>query len=208
MTLFTTSSLASLGLLIALAAAIPSALAAADADGDGVPDAAEPVLGTDPGNADTDGDGVNDLADKAPASAENQIVQDGKPKGLTFTAKVEDNFDPATKKDVSDHLELEVKNTSGEALSGFAMFYVIKDDTTGKLESYYKLLDGLSMAAGETVAVNFDDSGMPGHFRDNPNSSYRKSENAKTFTIQLAAAGYAPVQIELKKDKGGAEKAD
>ena len=27
-------------------------------------------------------------------------------------------------------------------------------------------------------------------------------------TVQLAAAGYAPVQIEFKKDKGGAEQAD
>ena len=208
MILFNTRNAAAITLMIALAAGALPAMAATDTDGDGVPDAAEPVLGTDPLNADTDGDGVNDLADKAPLSAGNKIVQGGKPNGLTFTAKVEDNFDPVTKKDVSDHLELQVKNTSGETLTNLTMSYTVKDEGTGKMESYYKPLDGLTIEAGKTVAVNFDDTGMSGHFRDNPNSSYHKSGNAKTFTIQLAAAGYAPVQIELKKDKGGAETAD
>lgn len=184
------------------------ALAATDTDGDGVPDAAEVVLGTDPMNADTDGDGANDLADKAPVVTENPIAQTGKPKGFTFTAKVEDNFDPMTKKDVSDHLELEVRNTSGEGLKDLTIFYTLKDDVTGKVEAYYKPLTELVIAKGETVAVNFDDTGAPGHFRDNPNSIYHSSQNGKTFTVQLAAAGYAPMQIEFKKDKGGAEQAD
>lgn len=201
-------NLAAFGLLIALAAGTLPAMAATDTDGDGVPDAAEAVLGTDPLNADTDGDGVNDLADKQPLRAENPIAQTGNPNGFTFTAKVEDNFDPVTKKDVSDHLELEVKNISETALTDFVMFYSLKDEGTGKVESYYKALPGLVINKGETIAMNFDDTGMAGHFRDNPNSSYHKSENAKTFTLQLAAAGYAPVQVEFKKDKGGAEKAD
>ncbi len=184
------------------------AYAATDTDGDGVPDKAEPVLGTDAMNPDTDGDGANDLADKAPVNADNSIAQSGKPNGFTFTAKVEDNFDPATKKDVSDHLELEVKNTAGEDLKSLKLFYTINDSGTGKSEAYYKPLKGLVIKKGETVAVNLDESGSPGHFRENPNSIYRTSQNAKLFTIQLAAEGYAPVQIELKKDKGGAEQAD
>lgn len=196
------------GALLALGVSSLPAFAAPDTDGDGVPDVAEAVLGTDPLNADTDGDGANDLADMEPLVAVNTIAQQGKPNGVAFTAKVEDNFDPATNKDASDHLELEVKNTAGEALADFSIFYSIKDEGTGKVESYLKPLTGLVIAKDETVAVNFDDTGAPGHFRDNPNSSYRKSANAKTFTIQLAAAGYAPVQIELKKDKGGAEEAD
>jgi len=199
---------AAIGFIIALTAGSVPAMSATDTDGDGVPDAAEPVLGTDPLNADTDGDGVNDLKDKDPVNATNPIVQTGKPNGLSFTAKVEDNFDPTTKKGVSDHLELEVKNTSGEALKNFSMYYSLKDEVTGKIESYYKPLTGLVINKGETVAVNFDDTGTPGHFRDNPNSSYHKSENAKMFTVQLAAEGFAPMQIEFKKDKGGAEKAD
>lgn len=208
MTLCDKRYLAALGLLLVLSAGTPPAMAAADTDGDGLPDAAEPVLGTDPVNADTDGDGANDLADEAPLSAENKIRQSGKANGFSFTAKVEDNFDPKTKKDVFDHLELEVKNTSAEALTEFQIFYAVKDEGTGKVESYAKTLDGLSIAAGRMTSVNFDDTGEPGHFRDNPNSSYHKSENAKTFTIQLATPGYAPAQIEIKKDKGGAETTD
>ena len=197
-----------LALLMVLAAGTLPASAATDTDGDGVPDAAEAVLGTDPLVADTDGDGVSDLADKQPVNAENPISQTGKPNGFGFKAKVEDNFDPITKKDVSDHLELEIKNTSGETLKDLAIFYSIKDEGTGKIESYYNPLTGLTAAKGEIIAVNFDNTDLPGHFRDNPNSIYRMSQNAKIFTVQLVASGYAPVQIEFKKDKGGAEQAD
>lgn len=205
---FNSRNLAAFGLLLALATGTLPAMAATDTDGDGVPDAAEAVLGTDPLNADTDGDGVNDLADKQPLNSANPIAQTGNPNGFTFTAKVEDNFDPVTKKDVSDHLELEVKNKSDAALTDLVMYYSLKDEGTGKVESYYKPLTDLVINRSETIAVNFDDTGMAGHFRDNPNSSYHKSENAKAFTVQLAAAGYAPVQVDFKKDKGGAEQAD
>lgn len=205
---FDSRCIVALGLLTALAAGTLPAMAGTDTDGDGVPDAAEAVLGTDPLNADTDGDGINDLADKQAVNAENPVPQAGKPNAVSFTAKVEDNFDPVTKKDVPDHLELEVKNTSGENLTDLVVFYSLKDEGTGKIESYYKPLTGLTINKGETVDVNFDDTGLPGHFRDNPNSIYRTSQNAKTFAVQLAASGYAPVQIELKKDKGGAELAD
>ena len=180
----------------------------ADSDGDGIPDSAEAVLGTDPLNADTDGDGMNDLADTAPVSSAKLLETSGIPDGFSFTGKVEDNFDPVTKKDVADHLELQVKNTSGGDLKNVVAFYSVKDEGTGKVEAYLIPLIGLVIKAGEEVAVNFDDSGLPGHFRDNPNSSYRSSENAKLFTVQLAASGFAPVQIEINKDKGGAEKAD
>ena len=182
--------------------------AGTDTDGDGIPDVAEPVLGTDPLNADTDGDGVKDLKDKTPTFSELLLSTSGKPAGIVFTGKVEDNFDPKTKLDVDDHLELEVKNTSGTDLKNLTAYYSIKDDGTGKTEAYYVPLAGMVIKAGQTAALNFDTSGLEGHFRDNPNSSYRRSENAKLFTVQLAAEGFAPVQIEIKKDKGGAEKKD
>jgi hypothetical protein len=196
--------------LIAGIALLPHAGKAAgiDTDGDGIPDTAEPVLGTDPLNADTDGDGVNDLADKTPVFSEKKLDPAGNPNGLSFTGKVEDNFDPMTKKDVTDHLELAVKNTSSEGLKNLIAYYSIQDEVTGKVEAYYAPLNGLTIKAGESVAVNFDESGLPGHFRDNPNSSYHISENAKLFTVQLAASGFAPVQIAIHKDTGGAEKAD
>lgn len=182
--------------------------ASVDTDGDGVPDIAEPVLGTDPMNADTDGDGVNDLKDKTPTFSEKQLASDGKPNGFSFTGKVEDNFDPVTSKAVTDHLELEVKNTTDGDLNELIVYYSLKDEGTNKVESYYKPLTGFVIKKGQTVAVHFDDVTLPGHFRDNPNSAYHKSENAKLFTVSMRAAGFAPVQIEIHKDKGGAEKAD
>ena len=197
-------------LLIAALLLLPHASMAAgtDTDGDGIPDVAEPVLGTDPLNADTDGDGVNDLKDKTPTFSEKLLSTDGKPSGLVFTGKVEDNFDPATKLDVADHLEVEVKNISGGELKNIVAYYAIKDEGTGQTESYFVPLNDLTIKPGQTTAVHFDASGIAGHFRDNPNSSYRRSENAKLFTVQLATEGFAPVQIEIHKDKGGAEKKD
>ena len=91
---------------------------AADTDGDGVPDAAEPVLGTDPLQADTDGDGVNDLKDKAPVFAENTLVQTGKPNGFSVSGIVENNVDDANKKLIEPYLEklesLKAKIIKGE----------------------------------------------------------------------------------------------
>jgi Bacterial TSP3 repeat len=187
---------------------IMSPALAADKDGDGIPDAAEAVLGTDPLQADTDGDGVNDLQDKQPINAENTIAQTGKPNGFSLTGIVENNIDTATKKDAPDHLELEIKNLSGEALNSLVVYYAIKDEGTGKTESYLKPLTDLVIQKGETVSVNFDDAKTKGHFRANPNSSYITSQNAKTFEVEVSAAGYAPVKIEIKKDKGGAEQPD
>jgi hypothetical protein len=195
--------------LLALLLLTPApAQAANDADGDGVPNAAEPVLGTDPKNADTDGDGVNDLKDKNPVFAENPIARDGKPKAFKFTGQVEDNADPVTKKGVADHLELEVKNTSGQDMTEIAIYYTVKDLGTGKTEGYYKPLSGLTIKKGEAATIHFDDVEQANHFRDNPNSSYHKSENEKLFTVELAAAGLAPMMIEIHKDKGGAEQPD
>ena len=58
--------------------------AGTDTDGDGVPDSAEPVLGTDHLNPDTDGDGMNDLADKDPVNSAKLLATDGKPNGFAF----------------------------------------------------------------------------------------------------------------------------
>jgi hypothetical protein len=184
------------------------AQAANDADVDGVPNAAEPVLGTDPKTADTDGDGLNDLKDKNPVFAENPIARSGTPKAFKFTGQVEDNADPVTKKGVADHLELEVKNTSGQDMTDIAIYYTVKDLGTDKTEAYYKPLTGLTIKKGATTSIHLDDAEQPGHFRDNPNSSYHKSENEKLFTVELAAAGLAPIMIEIHKDKGGAEQPD
>lgn len=44
-----------------------------DTDGDGLPDTAEKLLGTDPRNPDTDGDGKNDKIDPNPTFADNFV---------------------------------------------------------------------------------------------------------------------------------------
>ncbi len=182
--------------------------AANDADKDGIPNAAEPVLGTDPKNADTDGDGINDLEDKSPLFAENPIQRAGIPKAFKLTGQVEDNADPITKKTVGDHLELAVKNTSNQDMTNIAVYYTVKDLGTGKTEGYYKPLSGLVIKSGESTSLHFDETEHPNHFRDNPNSVYYKSTNEKLFTVELAAAGLAPVLIEIHKDAGGAEQPD
>jgi len=186
-----------------------------DTDGDGIPDIAEILLGTDPLLADTDGDGINDKADLKPLEAANPIVQTGKAGGPTVVgAKVEDNFDPVTKKDVPDHLEINLKNPAAVAIQGLQIHYTIKDNTTGKSESYYRNLSAFKIAANQLATLHFDVSGSinfaaaTDHFRINPNSLLYKSPNAKTLTIQAATAGFSPSTLTIKKDAGGLEKAD
>ncbi len=195
--------------LLAVSLMLPLPLYAAnDTDGDGVPNAAEPVLGTDPKDADTDGDGINDLKDKNPVFAENPIAREGSPKAFKLTGQVEDNADPVTKKGVDDHLELEVKNTSDRDMTDVVVYYTIKDLGTGKIEGYYKPLTGLTIKKGATTSIHFDGTEKANHFQDNPNSSYRKSANEKLFKVEMAGAGLAPMMIDIHKDQGGAEQPD
>lgn len=191
-----------------LSAAAP-ALAAQDTDGDGVPDTAEPLIHTDPLNPDTDGDGVNDLKDTDPVWAADPIKADGAAAPFKIKeALVENNYDYAARKDAPDHLELLVSNPTGKDLTGFSIYYTITDKDLGTKEAYYKVLDGFTVPAGGEARIHFDDSGLPGHFRANPNSIYVTSQNAKLFTVELKADGFQPATVEIHKDAGGAEKAD
>jgi Bacterial TSP3 repeat len=201
------------GALLAFVAANPAL--AADADGDGIPDAAEKLLGTDPMVADTDGDGENDKADKNPLEAANPIPQTGKPATLKIKSyKVEDNFDPKTKKDVDDHLECEIENTGSADKTGLKIFYSILDTGNNKKESYFRDLKGFAMKAGAVSVLHFDISGSPDyagaatHFRINPNAALYATVPEKMIEVQIAAEGEAPVSVSFKKDKGGAETAD
>ena len=180
-----------------------------DTDGDGVPDASEALLGTDPMAADTDGDGQNDLADADPAFMVNPLDMTGAPAPFAIKeALVENNYDYAAKKDATDHLELLVTNSGSTDLSGFSIYYSITDADTGKVEGTFRKLDGFSVPAGGEARIHFDDGAMAGHFRANPNSIYITSEAAKTVSFVLKADGFAPVSVDVAKDKGGAEAAD
>lgn len=182
---------------------------ATDSDGDGVPDTAEVLLGTDPMVADTDGDGPNDLADSDPAFMTNPIDMAGAPAPFAIKeALVENNYDYAAKKDATDHLELLVSNSGSKDLTDFSIYYSIKDAGSGKVEGIFRKLDGFSVPAGGEARIHVDDGTMTGHFRANPSSIYTTSQAAKTFTVVLKADGFAPVSAEIAKDKGGAEAAD
>mgnify|MGYP003625098439 CR=1 FL=1 len=208
MTLLSKTSLLAMIAAFGIATAAP-VLAAQDTDGDGVPDSAEPLIQTDPLNADTDGDGINDLKDKNPVFAANPIKADGAAAPFTIKeALVENNYDYAARKNATDHLELQVANSTAKALTGFSIYYTIKDNDTGTTEGYYKKLDGFSVPAGGDARIHLDESGLPGHYRANPNSIYKTSMAAKQFTVELKADGFQPVSVDIAKDKGGAEKAD
>lgn len=204
----TKTSLLAVMTAFTLSAAAP-AFAAQDTDGDGVPNTAEPLIHTDPMNPDTDGDGMNDLADDNPVFAADPIKADGAPAPFSIKeALVENNFDQAARKDAPDHLELQLVNAGGTDLTGFSVYYTIKDKDTGDTEAYFAKLDGFSVPAGGDARIHFDDGTIAGHFRVNPNSIYTASQNAKLFTVEVKADGFQPVTVEINKDAGGAEVAD
>ena len=200
---------------IALTAVLGLALTApvfaqdADTDGDGVPDTAEVLLGTDPLVADTDGDGQTDLADADATFMPNPVVLTGPAAPFTITAAlVENNYDPVAKADATDHLELVVANAGTTPLSGFKIYYTITDLDSGKTEGTLLALDGFEVPAGAEGRIHLDDAAMAGHFRANPNGIYITSQAAKTVSVTLAIDGFAPVIVDIAKDAGGAEAAD
>ncbi len=180
-----------------------------DSDNDGIPDVAEQILGTNPNNADTDGDGISDVDDQNPVFAENPIKNNATQAGFTIKeGLVENNINPVTKKDADDHLEIVLKNTSGQELSGFEVYYTVTDNETGNQEGYYVKVTDFVLKAGETNAIHFDTTDALNHVLENVNSMYRTNPNAKTFDVIVSVTGFKVETVQIQKDAGGAEEAD
>jgi hypothetical protein len=182
-----------------------------DTDGDGLPDAAEKVLGTNPYASDTNGNGVSDKDDSNPLFAENPI-RETSTTTLPIEIKdirVEDNVGP-DKKDVSDHLEITLQNTGSKPIDKFEIYFTIIDKKeTNKVEGYYVKLDNLAIDAGEKKTIHFDNKiSESGHYLGNPNGLYGTSSNGLTFKLQLHANGYKPMDFTVDKSEGTAEVAD
>ena len=153
---------------------------------------------------DTDGDGVNDKQDNQPTFAENPIKEAGTadlPIAIK-DARVEDNA-------TGDHLEISITNTGKDDLTNLDIYYTVTDKVANKSEAYYAKLDGLSIKAGETQTIHFDnDVSKPGHYYGNMNGLYGTSANGLTFDVTLHGAGCKPYVFTVEKAKGTAEVAD
>lgn len=176
-----------------------------DEDRDGIPDAVEKTYGTNPHFADTDGDGTTDKDDKDPLFTDNPIKETSTT-ALPIKikdARLEDNA-------TADHLEITILNNGKQDLSNFDIYYTITDKVDHKkVEAYYQKLDGLTIKAGETITLHFDnDVKQPGHFYGNMNGLYGTSVNGLTFAVQLHSNGYQPAAFNVEKAKGTAEVAD
>lgn len=122
---------------------------------------------------------------------------------------VENNVDPTTGKDASDHLEIALSNTSTNTLDGIEIYYTFADPKTGVTENYYTALPAdFTIPAGGTRTVHFDDTGATDHFPVNKFSLYYTDTNALDVTVTASAQGVKVQTVTITKDEGGAEVAD
>jgi hypothetical protein len=177
-----------------------------DSDKDGIPDAAEKTLGTDPLNPDTDGDGLNDRVDPHPTIYDGNISESTGPADFSIKqVLVENNYDPVTKTDALDHLEIVLVNNGTQNISGFDVFYTITDLKTNQKMSTLLPLNGFVLGSHQEESVHIDVSGKVGHFRANPNSIYYTSMNQLQVDVLVNAQGHLAQRATVKKDVGGTE---
>ena len=139
----------------------------------------------------------------------NPIVNASTAPGLTIVkAAAEDVVDSATKADITDRLQVTVRNDTTSELTSFEIYYVMTDVTTGQSEAYYQALTGFTVAAGATGTLSFDGETGPGHFPENTFSIYRSSKNQVDFTIEVSAAGVQAANATSTKGSGVGDAAD
>lgn len=139
----------------------------------------------------------------------NPITNTGTKPGLTITAAIaENNVDPKTQAPVADRLQFTLTNTTSTPMTGLEVYYTMKDTTTGKTESYYQKLDGLTLAAGKGETIYFDNGTGTGHYPENKYSLYRSSTNQVNISIETSTSGFAPATATAVKSPGTGEKLD
>jgi hypothetical protein len=121
---------------------------------------------------------------------------------------VENNTDPATGQAVADRVQFAISNTSSQTINSFEVYYTVTDIKTHQSESYYQKLNGLSIPAGQSKEVFFDNGTGPGHYPENQYSLYRTSKNAVDVTIEVSAAGFQPAKITIQKGPGSGDRKD
>jgi hypothetical protein len=136
----------------------------------------------------------------------NPISRSGTASGLGITkVLVENNVSPDTGKAVDDHLEVVLENTSDKPLDQLELYYKISDPAKKLSEGYYTKLDGVTIPAGASRTVNFDNTGAKDHFPVNRFSLYYTDKNALVVDVTASSPDLKPATFTAKKDSAGAE---
>lgn len=139
--------------------------------------------------------------------ASNPINNTSTTPGLTIEkAAVEDLVDPVTNGDIPDALQLTLRDDTATTMTGFEVYYTMKDITTGATEGYYSYLDGFTLTPNSSGVVLFDGGSGPGHYPENAYSLYRTSPNEVVFSIEVSATGFKPATATATKSVGTGEK--
>jgi hypothetical protein len=137
---------------------------------------------------------------------DNPISNDATAKGLAITkALVENNVSAETGKDVPDHLEVALKNTSSKPLEPVEVYYKIVDDTKGVSEGYHAKLDGFRIEPGKTRVAHFDETDAEDHYPVNKYSLYYTDKNELFVEVTASAPGVQPATFKVRKDAADAE---
>jgi hypothetical protein len=117
-------------------------------------------------------------------------------------------LDSVAKADAADQLEQQPVNDTPTEVTGLSVFDTFTDADTGAVEACAASLGALAIPANGEARVHFDDTGLPGHRRADPNSNYHTSQAAKHVAVLVQATGFQPVVLDVDKDAGGPEDAD
>ncbi len=158
-----------------------------------------------PGAASGGTSGAGNASTLLPVTS-NPIHNTSTAPGLSVVSAIaENNVDPLTKQPIADRLQVTLKNTSASPLTGFEIFFTMTDAATHASESYYLPLSGLTLAAGATTDVYFDNQRAARHYAENKYSIYRTSKNKVDFAIEVSAQGVAVAKGSAVKGAGTGE---